>query len=89
MFPQGRVAGNCKAQHARESSVCRTWRALPRPFDMGSAGQFGEGAGESFGARRGLRVFDGGAVATHVDGVHHGECAADAEDEAEEAADRG
>ena len=31
-----------------------------------------------------MRVFDGGAVASHEDGVHDGEGAADSEDEAEE-----
>lgn len=33
-------------------------------------------------------VFDGGAVASHKDGVHDGEGAADAEGEAEEEADQ-
>ncbi len=36
-----------------------------------------------------MGVFDGGAVASHEDGVEHGEGAADAEDEAEEDADEG
>jgi len=34
-----------------------------------------------------MRVFDGGAVASHEDGVHDGEGTADAEDKAEEDTD--
>ena len=39
------------------------------------------------GGRGEERVLDGGAVASHEDGVHDGESAADAEDEAEEDTD--
>ena len=53
------------------------------------AGEFGEGAGEALGVWGGLRVFDRGAVSAHVDGIHDGERAADAEQKAEEAADGG
>ncbi len=34
-----------------------------------------------------MLVLDGGAVASHIDGIHDGEGAADAEDEAEKDAD--
>lgn len=36
-----------------------------------------------------MGVFDGGAVASHKDGVHDGQCTADAEGEAEEETDKG
>ena len=52
-------------------------------------GEFGEGAGVAFGRWGGEGILDGGAVATHIDGVHDREGAADAEEEAEKAADRG
>ena len=48
---------------------------------------FGAGGEESFRGRREGCVLDGGAVASHEDGVHHGQGAADAEDEAEEDTD--
>ena len=45
------------------------------------------GCEEAWGRRRELGVFDGGAVASHEDGVHDGEGATDSEDEAEEDTD--
>ena len=41
-------------------------------------GEFGEGAGVAFGRWGGEGILDGGAVATHIDGVHDGKGAADA-----------
>ena len=49
--------------------------------------KFGAGGGEARGRGRKLFVFDCGAIASHEDGVHHGQGAADAEDEAEEDTD--
>ncbi len=48
---------------------------------------FGAGSEEPWGRGGELRVFDGGAVASHEDGVHDGEGAADSEDKAEEDTD--
>lgn len=49
---------------------------------------FGAGGDEAMGWGEELGVFDGGAVASHEDGVHHREGAANAEGEAEEEADQ-
>jgi hypothetical protein len=48
-----------------------------------------ERAAVAFGWGRELRVADGRAVATHVDGVHDGEGAAYSKEEAEEETDGG
>ena len=48
---------------------------------------FGAGGEESFRGRGEGCVLDGGAVASHEDGVHDGEGATDSEDEAEEDTD--
>jgi len=48
---------------------------------------FGAGGDEAFGWGGKQGVFDGGAVASHEDGVHDSEGTADAEGEAEEEAD--
>ncbi len=49
--------------------------------------EFGAGFEEAVGRRGEVGVLDGGAVASHEDGVHNRERAADAEGEAEEEAD--
>lgn len=48
----------------------------------------GAGVEEALGRGRELGVFDGGAVPTHVDGVHDGQSAAYAKDESEEDTDQ-
>ena len=56
---------------------------------LGRGGIFGTGGEQARGRDGQVGVLDGGAVATHVDGVHDGEGAADSKDEAEEDADEG
>jgi hypothetical protein len=48
----------------------------------------GAGVEEAFGWGRELSVFDSRAVASHVDGVHDRQSAADAKDESEEHTDQ-
>jgi len=51
-------------------------------------GKFGERAHEALRRRADLRILYSGAVSAHVDRVHHCECAANAEEESKEPADR-
>lgn len=57
-------------------------------YKASSGGEgFGSGREETGGRGGELGVLDGRAVSTHVNGVHHGQSAAYAKDEAEEDAD--